>query len=180
LLERKNEEKVESYVEVIVGPIKKEESDPSKKNILEMKITQEEDYKRDRHQRRPSTFRYQRSFNYCEGNNRIEDRDQPRHGLRRTISQKRSFTPRYQNLFYGHCFNCTNFGYKFVDCRGYERNSQAINVYVSPHNIEYYKYHNYGHIVRDCRSMMDTSMKENTNIKYKKVWKIKQEQVKEE
>jgi hypothetical protein len=35
-----------------------------------MKKTQEEDYKRDIYQRRPSTFRYQRSFNHCEGNNK--------------------------------------------------------------------------------------------------------------
>jgi hypothetical protein len=51
---------------------------------------------------------------------------------------------------------------------------------VTPYNIECYKFHNYGHIAHDCRSMMDTSMKENTDIRYKKVWKRKQEQVKEE
>jgi hypothetical protein len=49
-----------------------------------------------------------------------------------------------------------------------------------PHNIECYKFHNNGHITRDCRSMMDTSMKEKTDIKYKKNWKRKQERVKEE
>jgi hypothetical protein len=50
---------------------------------------------------------------------------------------------------------------------------------VAPHNTEFYKFHNYGHIARDCRSMMYTSMKENTDIRYKKVWKIKQEKVRE-
>jgi hypothetical protein len=47
---------------------------------------------------------------------------------------------------------------------------------VAPHNIECYKFHNYGHIARDCRSMIDTSMKENIDIRYKKVWKRKQEE----
>jgi hypothetical protein len=37
-------------------------------------------------------------------------------------------------------------------------------------NIECYKFHNYGHIASDCRWMIYTSMKENTNIRYKKVW----------
>jgi hypothetical protein len=47
---------------------------------------------------------------------------------------------------------------------------------VAPYNIECYKCQNYGHIAHDCRSMMYTSMKENIDIKYKKVWKRKKEQ----
>jgi hypothetical protein len=43
-------------------------------------------------------------------------------------------------------------------------------------NIECYKCHSYGHIASNCRSMIDTSMKENTNIRYKKVWIRKQEE----
>jgi hypothetical protein len=42
--------------------------------------------------------------------------------------------------------------------------------------VECYKFHNYGHIARDCRSMIDTSMKEKTDIRYKKVWLIKHEE----
>jgi hypothetical protein len=47
---------------------------------------------------------------------------------------------------------------------------------VAPHTIECYKCHNYGHIASDCRSMIDTSMKENTDIKNKKVWIRKHEE----
>jgi hypothetical protein len=83
-----------------------------------MKKTREEGYKIDKYQRRP--FRYQRSFNHCEGNNRKEDHDQPRHEFRRTTTQRRSPTSKYQNLFYGHFFTCNNFGHKVVDCRAYE------------------------------------------------------------
>jgi hypothetical protein len=51
---------------------------------------------------------------------------------------------------------------------------------VAPHNIECYKCHNYGHIAFDCRSMMDTSLRNKIDIIYKKVWKRKKEQVKED
>jgi hypothetical protein len=159
LSEKKNEEKDKNYADILKG--RNHGQQESKRN----------ECRRDISQRRPSTSRYQRSFNHCEGNNIREDRDQPRHEFRRTTSQRRSFTSRYQSFFYGYCFTCNNFGHKVVDCRAYGRNVQARNVYVAPYNIECYKCHNYGHIAHDCRSMMDTSMKENIDIRYKKVWK---------
>jgi hypothetical protein len=54
--------------------------------------------------RRPSTFKKQGSFNHCERNNQREDLDQTRKNYRRTTPQGKSFTPRYVNLFFGHCF----------------------------------------------------------------------------
>jgi hypothetical protein len=92
------------------------------------------------------------------------------------MPQRRSFTPRYENLFYGHYFYCTNFGHKVADCKDYNRNVQARSAYVVACNIECYKCYNYGHIASDCRSMIDTPMKENNNIKYKKIWIRKHEE----
>jgi hypothetical protein len=43
-------------------------------------------------------------------------------------------------------------------------------------NIECYKCHNYGHIDSDCKNMIDTSMKEKIDIRYKKVWIRKHEE----
>jgi hypothetical protein len=154
LLEKKNEENRKSYAEVLKG---RNHGQPESKKTIE-----------DTSSRRPSMFKPQRSFNH--------DHDQSRKKFRRTMPQRRSFTPRYANLFYGHCFYCTNFGHKVADCRDYKRNVQAINAYVAPRNIECYKCHNYGHIASDCRSMIDTSMKENTDIRCKKVWIRKHEE----
>jgi hypothetical protein len=148
LLEKKNEENKKSYVYVLKG---KNHGQPESKKTIE-----------DTSSRIPSMFNPQRSFNH--------DHDQSRQKFRRTMPQRRSFTPTYANLFYGHYFYCTNFGHKVADCRDYRRNVQARNYYVAPRNIECYKCHNYGQIASDCRSMIDTSMKENTDIIYKKVW----------
>jgi hypothetical protein len=81
------------------------------------------------------------------------------------MPQRKSFTHRYANLFYGNCFYSTNFGHKVANCKDYKINIQVINVYVAPCNIECYKCHNYGHIVSDCRRMIDTSIKENIDIR---------------
>jgi hypothetical protein len=148
LLEKKNEEKSKSYAEVLNG---RNHGQPESKKT-----------DKDTSSRRPSTFKPQRSFNH----------DHPRKEFNKTTP----FTPRYVNLFYGHCIYCTNFAHKVADCRAYGRNVKARNSYVAPHNIECYKCHNYGHIARDCRNMIDDSMKENTSIRYKKVWIRKQEE----
>jgi hypothetical protein len=117
------------------------------------------------------------------------------------VSQRRSSTPMYQKQNYGHFFNCANFGNKVVNCRAYEKNRRNYLRYMNngypikyyeayninennfgslSNEVECYKFHKYGHINHDCRSMMDTSIKENIDIRYKNIWKRKQEQVKEE
>jgi hypothetical protein len=153
LLEKKNEENRKSYAEVLKG---RNHGQPESKKTIE-----------DTYSRRSSMFKPQRRFNH--------DHDQSRHNFIRTTPQRRSFTPRYANFFYGHCFCCTNFGHKVADCRDY-KNVQARNAYVAPCNIECYKCHNYGHVASDCRSMIDTSMKDNTDIRYKNVWIRKHEE----
>jgi hypothetical protein len=85
-IEKKNEENRKSYAEVLKG--RNHGQPKSKKNI------------EDTSSRRPSMFNPQRSFNH--------DHDQSRKKFRRNTPERRSFTPRYANLFYGHCFYCTN------------------------------------------------------------------------
>ena len=58
----------------------------------------------------------------------------------------------------------------------YKRNIQERSAYVVVRNIECYRCHNYGHITSDCRSMIDTSMKENNDIRCNKLWIRKQEE----
>jgi hypothetical protein len=86
LLEKKNEENRKSYVEVLKG---RNHGEPESKKTIE-----------DTSSRIPSMFKPQRSFNH--------DHDQSKKKFRRTTPQRRSFTPWYENLFYGHCFFVLN------------------------------------------------------------------------
>jgi hypothetical protein len=70
LLENKNEEN--NYADILKG----RNHGQKESNMNECR--------RDIFQRRPSTSRYQRRFNHCEGNNIIEYCDQPRHEFRST------------------------------------------------------------------------------------------------
>jgi hypothetical protein len=148
LLQKNKEEKRKSYAELLKGM-----------NHGKTKYKKTNKYTSSRI---PSMFKLQRSFNH--------DHDQPRKKFTWTTPQRRSTTPRYVNLCYGHCFYCTNFGDKVADCKDYKINVQARNDYVAPPNIECYKCYNYGHISHDCRIMIDTSMKDKIDIRYKKVW----------
>jgi hypothetical protein len=167
-LEKKNEEETKSCVEVL------------KERTHGQQESKKKEYNRDSYSTITTAFRKQRSLNHDEDIHKREYHDQPRKKFRRTTQQRISFTPRYVNIFYGHYFYCTNFGNKVAGCISYERNVHTIKSYVAPHDIECYKCHNYGNIARDCRRVMDTSIKENIDIIYKKVWKRKKEHVKED
>jgi hypothetical protein len=137
LSKEKNEEKGKIYAEVL------------KRMNHSQQESKNNEYNRDTSSTRPTTFMDQRSFNHNEGIHRREYHDHPRQEFKRTTPQRRSFTPKYVNLFCVHCFYYTNFGHKVADCRVYGRNIQARCVYVAPHNIKCYKFHNYGHIACD-------------------------------
>jgi hypothetical protein len=155
LLENKNKENRKSYAKVLKG---RNHGQPESKKTI-----------KDTSSRRSSMSKPKRSFNHDH------DHDQSRQKFRRNTPQRMPFALRYANFFYGHCFYWTNFRHKVADCRDY-KNVQARNVDVAPHNIECHKCHNYGHISSDCRSMIDTSMKENTDIIYQNVWIRKHEE----
>jgi hypothetical protein len=42
---------------------------------------------------------------------------------------RRSSTPRYQNIFFGLCYACNNFGHKDVNCRDNNRNINNFKIH---------------------------------------------------
>jgi chromosome segregation ATPase len=86
-LEKKNEENRKSYAEVLKG---RNYGQPESKKTI-----------KDTYSIITSMFKPQKSLNH--------DHDQSKKKLRRNTPQRRSFTPKYVNLFYGHYFYCTNF-----------------------------------------------------------------------
>jgi len=162
LLENKYGENPKSYAEVLKG--RNHGQKESKKNEYNMYT----------YSTRPTTSRKKRSINHNEGNYKRKIHDQPKQEFRKTTSLRRSSAPRYKNLFYGYCFYCTNLGNKVVDHRAHGINAQAKKSYVAPHDIECYKFHNYSHIARNCRSMIVPSMKKEKDIGYTMVWKRKE------
>lgn len=109
----------------------------------------------------------------------------------------------YANLFNDYCFSCTNFGHMARNWKAYDRynykghyqnpRSKVVGTPDRIHddfdnkkymsfvqsfrpNIECYKYHNYGHIAHNCRYKMEPSVKDNPNIRYKKIQRRNQMQ----
>ena len=125
--------------------------------------------------------------------------DSRKNGYKDVTSERRYFSPMYQSFFYGYCFTCNNFGHRAIDYKACGRKVQARNGGVHMnynaecynyhnyehmerdcrsamnHNVEWYKWKNYGHKAHDCIIMIKSSIKENTSITYKKVWKKKSE-----
>jgi hypothetical protein len=131
----KHESEQRSDADIVGDSIKEEECKPPKKNIPEIKKTQEDEFKS-------------------------------------SASQIISFVPEYQRFFYVHIFNCDNFGHKAVNCRAYAKNKSNYGRYLNNSyprrsyeaynrnqnsfgslrkEVECYKFHNYGHIAKNCR-----------------------------
>ena len=101
--------------------------------------------------------------------------------VKRPTPARRPPMPRYHSFFFGLFYACNNYGHKVIDCRSYardrnawSRNSYENTQYQSKRNvvrkptdafgntynrfgalnyeIECYRYHNFGHIARNCRS----------------------------
>ena len=95
---------------------------------------------------------------------------------------RRPAMPRYHFFFLGVCYACNNYGHEAIDCRAYARNRNTWsrnsyensrnqvegNYFRKPHvasnrtynkfgalnyEIECYRFHNFGHIAMNCRSM---------------------------
>jgi hypothetical protein len=131
-----------------------------------------------------SPIRYEN--NHYEGNYKRID-----HEPRWTTPQRRSLTPRYQNLFLGHCYTCENFGHQAINCRINDKNNYAsymnggnsrygnvrtpVNKNYNPfdplmdQNIVCYKCNNLGHKARDCREMKEDNPIPTTTWKMKEI-----------
>ena len=87
---------------------------------------------------------------------------------RTNVMPRRLMTSRYQQIFFGHCYSCNNFGHKALNCRAcekfrdYKKNASSNKPKVRNHNsfaplhiygIECYKCNNHGNIARDCKLM---------------------------
>jgi hypothetical protein len=107
----------------------------------------------------------------------------------------------YQRFFYGHCFNCVNFGHKAVNCRAYPKNisnnvGYLNNIYPIRYyeaytrnqnrfgslsnEVECYKCNNFGHIAKNCRlTIPPRESKKNINSQISEpqgIWKRKYNQ----
>ena len=78
----------------------------------------------------------------------------------------RPMTYRYQQIFFGHCYSCNNFGHKALNCKSYEKfreykkNSPSDKPKGRNHNrfkliqrydLECYKFNNHGNMATDCK-----------------------------
>ena len=104
---------------------------------------------------------------------------------------RRRFPPRYQPIFYGHCYSCGRFGHRAIECRTYVWNKYSFrrsfrngyfgtqqNINKFDHlrdDVEWYKCSNFGHLAKDCR--LGSSSKEFSQNQNEQIWIKKIENV---
>lgn len=116
----------------------------------------------------------------------------PRHNDFRSTSRQ-SPSSKYQSIFFGYCYSCTNFGHMAKDCRAYHKDK-----YNSPHQLprsnfarinhasssmykmECFKCHNIGHMAHNCNLTWVPSKKrklheygQGSNLDQKASWTLK-------
>jgi hypothetical protein len=125
------------------------------------------------------------------------EQEQSQQKLKQPISRGRSIF-RYQNLFYGYCYYCSNFGHKAANCgikfrsmqlrrsqneqRLQHRTKQSVsrqhrNNYFDPlyNEPECYICHNFGHKALDCHlKNYKVDPRINSSAENVKIWKKKE------
>jgi hypothetical protein len=105
-------------------------------------------------------------------NQQQTDRPQEEEGFIRAPPFIRSSTPRYQTIFFGLCYACSNFVHKAVNCRannkninnfqshtqnGYPRRPSETQIRIYNRfeslstEVECYKCNNFGHMAKNCK-----------------------------
>ena len=114
----------------------------------------------------------------------------PRQKDFRSTSRKSS-SPRYQSIFLGYCYSCTNFGHMAKNCRAYHkatyhgpRQSPKSNFVRRSHDysfinkMECFNFHNIGHMTHDYNLTWVPAqariMKTKPEKKFMQIWRKKQ------
>ena len=94
---------------------------------------------------------------------------------------KRTSIDRYQNLFFGDFYSCTNFGHRATNCRAQlnwnhkrsdrtnkprlnTRNNQNPFSILTKHDVECYKFRNIGHLAIDFQLKLEKQEEEGAEI----------------
>ena len=115
----------------------------------------------------------------------------PRQKDFRSTSRKYS-SLRYQIIFLGHCYYCTNFGHMENYCREYHKDkyngprqssrrnfARRSHDYSFMNKMECFNCHNIGHMARECNlTWVPKTTTTNPEKKVKQVWRRKKVELK--
>ena len=103
-------------------------------------------------------------------------------------TSRNSSSPRYQSIFLGYCYSCSNFGHMEKDCRAYHKDkydgpchssrnnfSERSHDYSFMNKMECFNCHNIGHMARDCNfTWAPAQARKMPEKKVTQVWRRKQ------